>query len=78
MSARGVADAVLAGIPVRERGNVFRRFYRVEASRGRESGHGLGLSLVQAIAHYHHGSVTLGSNNPGLRVTISLPAEPPG
>ena len=29
--------------------------------------------LVQAIAQYHHGSVELGSNNPGLRVRVKLP-----
>lgn len=64
------------GIPFGERKNVFRRFYRVESSRGEHPGHGLGLSLVQAIAQYHHGTVELGSNNPGLRVRIYLPQEP--
>ncbi|MAT91790.1 MAG: hypothetical protein CME59_04255 [Halioglobus sp.] len=63
------------GIPAVERKNVFRRFYRVESSRGETPGHGLGLSLVQAIAQYHHGSVELGSNNPGLQVRVKLPAK---
>lgn len=61
------------GIPPDERKNVFRRFYRVESSRGEQPGHGLGLSLVQAIAQYHYGCVELGSNNPGLRVRVRLP-----
>lgn len=61
------------GIPSVERKNVFRRFYRVESSRTEQPGHGLGLSLVQAIAQYHHGSVELGSNNPGLQVRVRLP-----
>lgn len=61
------------GIPARERKNVFRRFYRVESSRTEQPGNGLGLSLVQAIIHYHHGSIELGSNNPGLQVRIRLP-----
>jgi signal transduction histidine kinase len=61
------------GIPAVERKNVFRRFYRVESSRGVQPGHGLGLSLVQAIAQYHNGRVELGSNNPGLQVRIKLP-----
>ncbi|MEZ5503728.1 MAG: HAMP domain-containing sensor histidine kinase, partial [Halioglobus sp.] len=47
------------GIPLVERKNVFRRFYRVESSRGEHPGHGLGLSLVQAIAQYHYGTVEL-------------------
>ena len=62
------------GIPLVERKNVFRRFYRVESSRTELPGHGLGLSLVQAIAQYHFGSVELGSANPGLQVRIKLPA----
>ncbi|MFT4520469.1 MAG: signal transduction histidine kinase [Halioglobus sp.] len=61
------------GIPTVERKNVFRRFYRVESSRTEQPGHGLGLSLVQAIAQYHYGRVELGSNNPGLQVRIKLP-----
>jgi signal transduction histidine kinase len=61
------------GIPLGERKNVFRRFYRVESSRTEQPGHGLGLSLVQAIAQYHHGSVELASNNPGLQVRVTLP-----
>ena len=66
------------GIPLADRKNVFRRFYRLESGRGEQPGHGLGLSLVQAIAHYHHGSVVLGSNSPGLRVKIRLPGSSPG
>lgn len=61
------------GIPFVERKNVFRRFYRVESSRTEQPGHGLGLSLVQAIAQYHHGTVELASNNPGLQVRVQLP-----
>jgi signal transduction histidine kinase len=61
------------GIPAVERKNVFRRFYRVESSRTEHPGHGLGLSLVQAIAQYHRGTVELGSNNPGLQVRVKLP-----
>ena len=61
------------GIPATERKNVFRRFYRVEASRTEQPGNGLGLSLAQAIVHYHRGEIELGSNNPGLQVRIRLP-----
>lgn len=62
------------GIPAAERKNVFRRFYRVQASRSEQPGHGLGLSLARAIAHYHYGSLELGSNNPGLQVRVRLPS----
>jgi len=61
------------GIAPAERENVFRRFYRVESSRGQQHGHGLGLSLVQAIARHHYGAVQLGDNQPGLQVRVTLP-----
>ena len=63
------------GIPEEERVSVFRPFYRLEASRNRDSGGtGLGLAIVQSIVLIHGGEVTL-ENRPegGLRVTIRLP-----
>lgn len=61
-----------AGIPVGERANVFRRFYRIEGASAAE-GHGLGLSLVAAIADLHGASIELADNAPGLRVIIRFP-----
>ena len=61
------------GVPAVDRKNVFSRFFRVESSRSVQPGHGLGLSLVQAIAQYHGGSVDLLDNHPGLRVRVTLP-----
>ena len=57
------------GIPASEREKVFRRFYRLEASRT-TSGSGLGLALVKAVADLHGASVELSDNQPGLRVTV--------
>ena len=57
------------GIPVADRGRVFRRFYRLESSRS-TPGSGLGLSLVEAIAALHQLSIELTDNRPGLRVTL--------
>ena len=62
------------GIPERDRGRVVQRFVRLEESRS-QPGSGLGLSLVAAVAHLHHGSVELGDGNPGLVVTVRLPIE---
>jgi len=45
------------GIPLGDRDQVFRRFYRAEAAR-RTPGHGLGLGLVAAIAKLHGATVT--------------------
>jgi signal transduction histidine kinase len=61
------------GISAEHWEDVFRRFYRVEPSRSSQLGHGLGLSMAQAIAHYHGGTVDLEDNQPGLRVLINLP-----
>jgi signal transduction histidine kinase len=60
------------GIPQDERGNVFRRLYRLEKSRT-TPGHGLGLSLVSAIVLLHDGTIELGDSNPGLKVTVTFP-----
>lgn len=75
LSARGAVVTVAddgPGIPAAERENVFRRFYRLERERS-SPGHGLGLSLVRAIADLHGAAVTVGDNAPGLRVSISFP-----
>lgn len=61
------------GIPQSERDKVFRRFYRVEASRSQHAGNGLGLSLVQAVIGLHDGRIALADNRPGLMITVQIP-----
>ena len=68
----GVADRG-PGIPEAERARVLDRFVRLDAARSRP-GFGLGLSLVNAVARLHGGSLTLADNGPGLSVTLTLPA----
>ncbi|MBO0737172.1 MAG: HAMP domain-containing histidine kinase [Alphaproteobacteria bacterium] len=60
------------GIPVEERNNVFKRFYRLERSR-KGPGNGLGLSLVAAVAHLHDARIELADNAPGLRIALHFP-----
>jgi signal transduction histidine kinase len=62
------------GIPAPARQKVTQRFYRVEGSRS-TPGSGLGLSLVAAIAELHGAALELHDNHPGLRVTLTFPAE---
>lgn len=63
------------GIPPDMREQVLKPFQRLEASRS-TPGSGLGLALVAAIATRHHATLTLGDNEPGLKVTIDFPAAP--
>lgn len=59
------------GIPAGEYAKVFRRFYRLDASRS-TPGNGLGLCLVAAIAGLHEIAIEFADNHPGLRVTVHL------
>jgi signal transduction histidine kinase len=62
------------GIPPQELENVFRPFYRVEASRNQDSGGaGLGLAIARDIAQSHGGTLTLRNCLPGLEATLTLP-----
>lgn len=63
------------GIPASEHEHVFRRFYRLERERS-SPGHGLGLSLVRAIADLHGATIALADNGPGLKVSIAFPSRP--
>jgi signal transduction histidine kinase len=63
------------GIPAVERANVFRRFYRLDASRHTE-GAGLGLALVAAIAGLHGAEHDIPDTAQGLCVRIRFPRRP--
>jgi signal transduction histidine kinase len=63
--------AGMAGIPREERDAVLRRFYR-RPGRASPSGHGLGLSVVTAILHFHR-FIELADANPGLAARIFIP-----
>jgi signal transduction histidine kinase len=58
------------GIPAAERTRVLERFYR---SHHGESGSGLGLSIVSAIAYLHGASLRLEDAAPGLCVRMVFP-----
>jgi two-component system, OmpR family, phosphate regulon sensor histidine kinase PhoR len=48
------------GIPTKHMGRIFERFYRVDASRSRESGgSGLGLSICKHIIEAHGESISV-------------------
>ena len=66
-----VADSG-TGIAPEDRERALKRFVRLEQSRSLP-GTGLGLSLVAAVAHLHHGEIRLEDNAPGLRAVLRLP-----
>lgn len=60
------------GIGEDDHERVRQRFVRLEDSRS-QPGSGLGLSLVQAVARLHRGTLEMADNAPGLIVTLRLP-----
>lgn len=60
------------GIPSGKRALALRRFGRLDKSRG-AGGHGLGLPLVEAVAHLHLGTIVLEDAGPGLSVVLRIP-----
>ncbi len=63
------------GIPAAQRENVFRPFFRLDASRNPATGGvGLGLTIARDVARGHGGDLTLEeSPQHGLRVRLHLP-----
>jgi len=70
------------GVPADKRGEVTKRFFRLDESRSKP-GTGLGLSLVEAVMELHGGSLELSATHednleaPGLTVTMVFPVPKP-
>ncbi|MBN9021123.1 MAG: HAMP domain-containing protein [Rhizobiales bacterium] len=64
------------GIPLAEREDVFKPFYRGDQARNiDESGTGLGLSIARDVARSHGGDIRLDTSPMGgLRVSVTIPA----
>ncbi len=66
------------GIPRKDQGKIFERFYRVARSRnGNVQGSGLGLSIAKWIAEAHHGTIEVKSREKkGSTFIVILPLSP--
>src|SRR3984957_7594042 len=62
------------GIPEGDRVRAAERFFRGESARN-TPGSGLGLALVQAVAHLHGGGLRLAAAAPGLIAMLVLPGH---
>ena len=63
------------GIPISERKRVFERFYRIKNHAA--PGCGIGLSIVMRAVELHQATLSLDDADfePGLKVTVSFPAD---
>jgi signal transduction histidine kinase len=63
------------GIPLAEQGDLFTRFFRASTAQQHEiQGSGLGLNIIESIAHNHGGKVSLiSADGEGTAVTVTLP-----
>lgn len=64
------------GVPPEQLSQLAQPFYRPDSARTREGGGvGLGLYLCRLVAEAHGGSLGIANVNPGLEVTVKIPAH---
>jgi signal transduction histidine kinase len=62
-------------IPPAQLSRLFERFYRADASRGEQSGFGLGLAIASAIAEEHKGTLRAESDAVSTRFIFTMPLK---
>jgi len=65
------------GIPQQDLSRIFERFYKVDRSRGGQSGSGLGLSIARHLVELQGGTIAAESTpGAGTVVRVRLPRAP--
>lgn len=68
-----IVNTVDEDIPEEDIKHLFERFYRTDESRNSETGgHGLGLSIANAIVDAHGGKITAACNNKEFEINVIL------
>ena len=62
-------------IPAEQLPRLFERFYRADASRGEQSGFGLGLSIADTLAREHKGAQRVESGRGETRFVFTMPLK---
>ncbi len=62
-------------IPAQQLSRLFERFYRADASRGEQSGFGLGLPIASTIAAEHKGTLKAESDAVSTRFIFTMPVK---
>lgn len=65
------------GIPEKDRALIFDRFYKVDKSRGMDTGSfGIGLPIAKSIVELHHGAISINSReNEYTEFVVTLPVQ---
>ena len=67
------------GIPDTQQEHIFERYFRADTTPdGSADGHGLGLAIVAAVVHAHHGEVSVTSQPGQTRFVVTLPRADDG
>jgi signal transduction histidine kinase len=64
-----------APIPPEQLSRLFERFYRADASRGEQTGFGLGLPIASTIVAEHRGTLRAESDRESTRFILTLPLK---
>ncbi|KGJ88202.1 sensor histidine kinase [Colwellia psychrerythraea] len=65
------------GVPIEQRENIIKPFFRAKNSLNQVKGHGIGLAIVKRILDWHNGTLSISNATElsGSKFTIKLPSQ---